>query len=134
MAVKDVAKTVHYYVENFGFNLVMAVSKDKSSIGAELVEGKEYMWANVMHGDVGFMFQSLDSIKEDVGDFFDDLGASATFYIELEDVDAFFEKVKESVDILKPISDTWYGAREFYARDINGYILAFSQMLEQKQQ
>ena len=42
--------------------------------------------------------------------------------------------VKESVDILKPICDTWYGAREVYARDINGYVLAFSQMIEQKQQ
>ena len=42
--------------------------------------------------------------------------------------------VKDSIDILKPISDTWYGAREFYARDINGYVLAFSQMIEEKQQ
>jgi len=32
------------------------------------------------------------------------------------------------------VADTWYGAREFYARDINGYVLAFLQMLEQKQQ
>ncbi len=30
MAVEDVAKTVKYYVENFGFTLAMAVSEDKA--------------------------------------------------------------------------------------------------------
>ncbi len=126
MAVKDVAQTVKYYVENFGFTLAMAVSEDKSSIGQVLDETKQYIWANVMHGEIGLMFQTQQSIQEDVGSFFSTIGSSQTLYIEVEDASALFETVKDSVEIYKPLSDTWYGAKEFYIRDLNGYILAFS--------
>jgi len=126
MAAKDVRESVNYYVENFGFKLVMAVSEDKSAIGGELVEGKEYVWANVMCGDVGFMFQREDSFREDMGVSLDCLGASCSYFMEVEDVDALYEGVKERVEILKTIETTWYGAREFYVRDCNGYILGFA--------
>ena len=129
MAVKNVRETVEYYVENFGFTIAMAVSEDRSAIGNTLAEDKEYVWANIMHGEVGFMFQRADILRADIGDFFSDLGASSTYYIEVEDVDALYEKIKHQVEILKPIEDVWYGAREFYVRDCNGYVLGFSMML-----
>ncbi len=132
MAVEDIRKTVGYYIENFGFKLIMAVSEDKSDMGDELVEGKEYIWANVTSGDVGFMFQRVDSFKEDVGDYFDTLGSSVSFYVEVEDVDALYDSVKNSVEIHKKIETTWYGMREFYVKDCNGYILAFSQQMQER--
>jgi len=127
MAVKDVRESVNYYVENFGFKLVMAVSEDKSSIGDELVDGKEYIWANVMNGDVGFMFQKEDSFIDDIGEVYAKLGASSTYYIEVEKIDELYAKVKDRVEIHKTIDTTWYGAEEFYVCDCNGYILGFSQ-------
>ncbi|WP_295418293.1 glyoxalase/bleomycin resistance/extradiol dioxygenase family protein [Sulfurovum sp.] len=128
LAVKDVREAVNYYVENFGFKLVMAVSEDKSSIGDELADDKVYVWANVMYGEIGFMFQTEDSLKEDVGEFFAEIGSSSSFYIEVENVDSLYENVKDKVEILKEIGNTWYGAREFYVRDCNGYVLGFSAM------
>ena len=128
MAVKDIKETINYYVKNFGFKLIMAVSDDKSAIGDTLEEGKEYVWANVMHGDVGLMFQREDSFKEDIGDTYKQIGASLGLYLEVDEVDALYEKVKESVNIHKAIDSTWYGAREFYVCDCNGYILGFSEM------
>ena len=54
------------------------------------------------------------------------LGASATFYCDVDDVDAFYDSCRAAgVDIVKDIVSTWYGMREFYIRDINGYILGF---------
>ncbi len=126
MAVADVAKSVHYYVENFGFEIMMVVSDDKSSIGDKLEERKTYIWANLMHGEVGLMLQQAESIKEDVGDFFARVGSSMTLYIEVEDVDKLYESIKEKVEIYKDIDTTWYGMREFYVRDVDGYILAFA--------
>ena len=79
-----------------------------------------------MHGDVGFMFQREDSFREDIGGNFDQLGASCSFYIEVEDADALYIRVKDRVEITKELETTWYGAREFYVRDLNGYILCFS--------
>lgn len=126
MAVADVAKSVHYYVENFGFEIAMVVSDDKSSIGDKVEEGKSYVWANLMHGEVGLMLQQIGSIKEDVGDFFARVGSSMTLYIEVADVDTLYKSVKEKVEIYKDIDTTWYGMREFYVRDLDGYILAFA--------
>jgi len=94
MAVKNVRETVNYYVENFGFKLVMAVSEDKSAMGDKLVDDKEYIWANVMCGDVGFMFQREDNLQEDLGAFFTAIGSSSSYYVEVEDADAFYEKIK----------------------------------------
>jgi uncharacterized glyoxalase superfamily protein PhnB len=106
----------------------MAVSEDKSAVGDTLVEDKEYVWANIMHGDVGFMFQREDSFGNDLGILVDKLGATSSYYMEVEDVDALYEQVKDNLQILKSIDTTWYGAREFYVRDCNGYILGFSTM------
>lgn len=110
----------------------MAVSEDKSSMGAELVDGKEYIWAMISCGGVVLMLQRADNLKEDVGNFFNEIGSSTTFYMEVEDVNALYESVKNIVDIVKKIDTTWYGQREFYVRDCNGYILSFSTMHEQK--
>ena len=46
MAVADVVKSVHYYVENFGFEIAMIVNDDKSFIGDKVEEGKSYVWEN----------------------------------------------------------------------------------------
>jgi uncharacterized glyoxalase superfamily protein PhnB len=126
LATTDVRASVEYYVKHFGFEIFMAVDAEKSAIGKELVEGKTYVWANVMHGDVGLMFQAVDAIQEDVGAFFDGIGSSATLYIEVEDAEALYETVRKEVEILKPIDTTWYGQREFYVRDLNGYVLGFA--------
>lgn len=131
LAVKNIKDTVNYYHDNFGFTLQMAVSEDKSSMGAEFVADKEYIWAMIASGEVIIMLQRADSLKEDLGiDFFKSIGASASFYIEVEDVDALYEKVKSKVQIVKDIDTTWYGQKEFYVKDIDGYILAFSMMDE----
>jgi len=128
MAVKDVRETVNYYVDNLGFKLVMAVNDDKSAMGDELVEGKEYIWANVMCGDVGFMFQKEDSFVADIGEIYSEIGSSSTYYMEIENIDAFYETLKDKVEVVKEIDNVWYGAREFYIRDCNGYVLGFSEM------
>ncbi len=128
MAVKNIKETVAYYQQYFGFVLQMAVSEDKASIGPELLKEKEYIWATVVCGEVSLMFQRVDSIKEDVGDFFELLGASATFYIKVDDVNALYESVRNEVEVVKALETTWYGQREFYVRDCNGYVLAFATM------
>jgi uncharacterized glyoxalase superfamily protein PhnB len=128
LAVKNVRETVNYYVENLGFKLLMAVNDDRSAMGDELVDGKEYVWANVLCGDVAFMFQREDSFVEDIGKIYTEVGSSATYYIEIENIDSFYETLKDKVEIVYAIDTIWYGAREFYIRDCNGYVLGFFEM------
>jgi uncharacterized glyoxalase superfamily protein PhnB len=72
------------------------------------------------------MLQNTESLKEDVGVFFENIGASLTLYIDVENVDDLYVKIKDKVIIYKELNTTWYGQREFYIKDINGYILGFA--------
>ena len=128
LAVENVTESVRFYTETLGFTLRMIVDDEKKAMGDTLQEGIHYVWANVMHGDVGVMFQSRESFEADIGVELDTIGASATLYIEVDDADALYEKLQGHVTIHKPIATTWYGAREFYLRDPDGYLLGFSSM------
>ncbi len=126
MAVKDVAKSSAFYRDVLGFELLMAVAEEKSGFDTDLDGNKHYIWAMLKHGGVEVMLQEDTSLKEDVGDFFSTIGASITLYINVEDVEAYYHALQENVAIVKPLETTWYGMREFYIRDCNGYILAFA--------
>ena len=126
MAVKSIDETVRYYKEHFGFELQMAVDAKKDGFDTELKEGKEYIWAMIVNGGVSLMLQSVGSLQEDVGSFFENIGASLTLYVDVEDADSLYTQIKDEVQIYKEIDTTWYGQREFYVKDINGYILGFA--------
>lgn len=54
-----------------------------------------------------------------------ELGCSGTVYFTVQDVDAYYETVKDKADVAWPLQDMSYGTREFALTDCNGYILAF---------
>jgi uncharacterized glyoxalase superfamily protein PhnB len=59
------------------------------------------------------------------------IGASATLFIDVDDTAALYEPIAGRVETVVPLHDTWYGTREVYFRDLNGYILCFAQQLPQ---
>ncbi|MGD9553643.1 MAG: VOC family protein [Arcobacteraceae bacterium] len=126
MGVKDIVSTVKYYQENFDFELQMLVDESKTNFDTVIKKELNYIWAMLRKDDVSIMLQSIDSLKEDIGVFFDNVGASLTLYIEVENVDDLYLNIKDNVNMYKDITTTWYGQREFYIKDINGYILGFA--------
>jgi uncharacterized glyoxalase superfamily protein PhnB len=126
LAVNDIASTVKYYQENFDFELQMLVDESKTNFDTVIKKELNYIWAMIHKDNVSIMLQSIESLKEDVGVFFDNIGASLTLYIEVENVDELYLRIKDKVIIYKEIQDTWYRQREFYIKDINGYILGFT--------
>ncbi|MFY9094166.1 VOC family protein [Aliarcobacter butzleri] len=126
LAVKDIKETIKYYQENFDFEVQMLVDESKTIFDTQIKEELNYVWAMIHKNNVSLMLQSIESLKEDVGDFFQNLGASLTMYIEVENVDELYLKIKDKVTIYKEIETTWYGQKEFYIKDINGYILGFT--------
>ena len=126
LAVNDIASTIIYYRENFDFELQMLVDESKTIFDTEIKKELNYIWAMIKKDGVSIMLQSIESLKEDIGVFFDNISASLTLYIEVENVDELYLKIKDKVSIYKEIDTTWYGQREFYIKDINGYILGFA--------
>ncbi len=131
LEVKDIESTVTFYQSVLGFTLVMAVPSTQDAMDESFISDKDYVYALVKKDNVELMFQRTDSFKQDVvlarGL---PIGASVSFYMEVNGLDDFFVSIKDKVDVLTAPEMAWYGMREFYLKDINGYILGFAEKVE----
>ncbi|MDR1406471.1 MAG: hypothetical protein LBJ23_00310, partial [Tannerella sp.] len=80
---------------------------------------------------VELMFQQSDSFNEDVvlaGKT--SVGASVSFYMEGKGIETLYAELKDRNLTVSELKLTWYGIKEFYLRDNNGYILGFAEESE----
>jgi uncharacterized glyoxalase superfamily protein PhnB len=117
LMVKDVNKTVDFYKNVLGFNVL-----------ATNPENGDYIFAIVNANNVLISFQEEKSIKDEYHqlDSFS-RGGGLTLYIHVTDVNGLFEQVKGKATIAKELHKTFYGSTDFAIEDCNGYILTFSQ-------
>ena len=126
--VDDVNDTIRFYKDVLGFEFVMAVPKNSQEVLMEIPKDRQLIYAMMKNGNVELMFQEKNSLSEDVPALKGfEIGGSVTFYIEVENVEKLFVKLKEKVEIVKELHTTFYGMQEFYLKDCNGYILCFSE-------
>jgi uncharacterized glyoxalase superfamily protein PhnB len=52
---------------------------------------------------------------------------TGTLYINTPGVAAFYERLKDKVELVWPLENMAYGATEFGIRDPDGYVLAFAE-------
>ncbi|WP_223818064.1 VOC family protein [Mucilaginibacter rubeus] len=114
--VNDINQTISFY-ELLGFKVTMSVPET----------GTDLVWAMMTNGSVIMMFQTYDSLGEDLPDIQRTDGGSLLLYINLKNIRAFFEEIKEKVTVLKGLETTFYGATEFSIKDNNGYVLTFAE-------
>ncbi len=133
LMVNNVAASVKYYCENLGFDLAISVPEGARTIAAKLDPDQEYVYAMVRRDEVFIMFMRRDVYAADVPALKDvSVGASASLYCEVEGLDAFYRSCRQKgLQIVKDISSTWYGMKEFYVQDPDGYILAFAESVQQ---
>ena len=125
----DIRETVLFYQETLGFSLSMAVPKDSRDILTELPAEGELVYALMRCGDVEIMFQEQANLAGEIPQLGGrPLGASATLYMETGDLDKVLANLPKTTTIIRQPETTWYGARELYIQDNNGYILAIAQM------
>ena len=131
LLVKDVAESARFYQEILGFKLEMAVPDGTTRIENEIIKNEEYTSAMVRKDEVYLMFFSERNSKFDIPIPHGlPIGASALFYIDVENVKEIYEKIENRVEIVKDLETTWYGMQEFYIKDCNGYILGFGEKCE----
>lgn len=106
--VEDVKATMSYYVNVLGF-----------THGRHL---ENWAWGFVYKDNVEFMFTKP-------GEHFPYKGMefSGSFYLNTDNVDAWWEFLKEKAEIFFPIENFEYNMREFAIKDCNGFILQFGQ-------
>jgi uncharacterized glyoxalase superfamily protein PhnB len=115
--VEDVNRTITFYENVFGFELSQTVPE----------EGK-FVWASMRSGDVEIMFQERESLNEELPVFEGTpLGGTLTFYLRVDDLKGFYDKIKDQVTVLQELHTTFYGMNEVAVRDLNGYIFVFAE-------
>lgn len=113
--VKDINKTIDFY-KQLGFSVVTTVPE----------EG-DFVWAMMTCGSVTFMFQTFDSLGEELPAVSRQDGGSLLLYIQTKGIRKLFDQVNDKMIIVKGLEKTFYGATEFSIQDINGYILTFAE-------
>jgi len=117
LVVEDVNATMAFYCDVLGFESVITVPEEG------ILD-----WALLKKGNVQLMFEAQRSIIKELPAFKDmPIGGSLLLYIDVDEVQKFYEQIKQQVDVLREPHGTFYGAREFAIRDINGYVLLFAE-------
>ncbi len=113
--VKDINKTIDFY-KQLGFNVVTTVP-----------EQGDFVWAMMNCGNATFMFQTFESLGNDLPVVSRQNGGSLLFYFKITEIRKFFDQIKDNVKVVKELEKTFYGATEFSIEDNNGYLLTFAE-------
>ena len=127
--VRDIRSTIEFY-KILGFHLIMSVPGEGKGEGEGEGEdeGKdELVWAMVTSGKVTFMFQTFQSLGDTLPQISRQDGGSLLFYIKIQQIRAFFESIKDKVNVVHGLQKTFYGATEFSITDPNNYLLTFAE-------
>ncbi len=120
MMVEDVNRTINFYKDLLGFELL-----------ANVPEEGQFAWAMMKRDGMEIMFQSRASLEEEIPALKQrDIGGALTLYIEVEDVKELYTHLKESVTIVQDMHTTFYGAQEFAIQDCNGLVLSFAETMQ----
>ena len=114
--VNDMKATIAFY-KVLGFSVAMSVPE----------EGDDFVWANMTNGSVTLMFQTFESLGNDLPDISRKDSGSLLLYIKLKNIHKFFEDIKDKVTVVQGLERTFYGATEFSIKDNNGYVLTFAE-------
>lgn len=114
--VGNMAETIAFY-KMLGFKVTMSVPE----------HGDDHVWVMMANGSVTMMFQTFESLGDTLPDISRSNGGSLLLYINLKNIQAFYEDVKDKVTVLTGLERTFYGATEFSIRDNNGYVLTFAE-------
>ena len=131
LMVADVRKTADFYCNRLGFSTRIVVDVEKQTYFHIEETQKDLLYAQLVRDDVEIMVQQRQSLMEDVPVFSGcEIGASISLYIVVEDVEGFYQDIRDKIDCIKPLETTWYGMKEFYIRDVDGYVLGFAEQVE----
>ena len=98
-----------------------AIAFYESVVGLSCREyDEEWGWASLGRDGVALMLATPNAHEP-----FDAPSFTGSLYFRTDDVDAFWERVRDRARVCDPIEDFPYGMREFAVYDLDGYLLQF---------
>lgn len=113
--VNDINATINFY-KQLGFSVTTTVPEEGN-----------YIFAMMTCETVVFMFQTFESLGNELPTVSRQKGGSLLLYIQTTGIRDLFDSIKDKVTIIKGLEKTFYGATEFSIEDNNGYLLTFAE-------
>jgi len=114
--VSDVGKTISWYKEFLGFT------------GDKFPEHEPYVFGILRRDDIEIMLQRIPGYEKP-DTYSTRPGGVWDAYIRMKAVKEFYNHVRERIEILSPLRKQPYGQWEFEVKDLNGYVLVFSEWI-----
>ncbi len=124
LMVTDMAASLRFYHEVLGLPIAFTVDADQQTDTSGAVVD-DAVFAALRAGETELMLQERNSLAEDAPIVAADTPPSGTFtlYFRVDHVDEVAARIPESHEVVKPLQRTWYGMKEIWVRDPDGYVV-----------
>lgn len=128
LVTDDVNASVAFYRDTLGFQFLAGMPFGEGPPVDRFDDNIRLQWTMLELDGAKLMFQARSSIAREFPPLEEAaVGASATFYLEVEELDRLLARLGEAVETVLPDHVTFYGMREIWIRDNNGYLLTLAQ-------
>jgi lactoylglutathione lyase len=117
LVVRNVEASLKFYSEILGLEKAITVP-DQSP----------YVFASVSNGSVEIFFNDQKTVAAEYPKLAANIGASLTLYIEVDSLQTVLDRVqKAGAKISMPVTEQFYGMKEFAFEDSDGYTITIAQ-------
>jgi lactoylglutathione lyase len=119
LIVSNVEASLKFYREILGFEPAMTVPDESP-----------YVFAAVSNGSVEIFFNDQKTVAHEYPKLAASIGASLTLYMEVDSLQEVLERVqKAGAKISMPVTEQFYGMKEFAFEDRDGYTITIAQKM-----
>lgn len=120
LVVRNVEACLKFYSEILGLEKAMTVPDEPP-----------YVFASVANGAVEIFFNDQKIVGAEYPKLAATIGGSLTLYMEVDRLEDVLDRVqKAGAKISMPVTDQFYGMREFAFEDGDGYTITIAQRVE----
>lgn len=119
LVVRSVEASLAFYRETLGLEKAMSVP-----------EQSPYVFAAVSNGAVEIFFNDQKTVATEHPKLAANIGGSLTLYMEVDNLQTVFDRVEQvQAKISMPVTDQFYGMKEFAFEDGDGYTITIAQKM-----
>jgi lactoylglutathione lyase len=119
LVVRDVEASLRFYREVLGLET-----------GFTVPDQVPFVFGSVTNGVVEVFFNEQKTVAAEYPKLAAVIGGSLTLYMEVSDLEAVMQRVqKRGATISMPVTEQFYGMREFAFEDVDGYTITIAEKI-----
>jgi uncharacterized glyoxalase superfamily protein PhnB len=119
LVVRNVEASLKFYSEILGLEKSITVPDESP-----------YVFASVSKGPVEIFFNDQKTVAAEYPKLAANIGGSLTLYMEVDSLQTILDRVQRAgAKISMPVTDQFYGMREFGFEDSDGYTITIAQKM-----